>query len=108
MNLGRMIRQKDRKSQMPVCGRNEHTEFSAWEKALRFVQNRKREHGIKLRRAARWGSCHLFIFVMNVLYKYLRRSFESLGYKSLDICSNMYNKLEGENKEVPTVIQKIL
>lgn len=51
MNLGRMISQKDWESQTPVCGRNEHTE-----KALRFVQNRKREHSIKLRRAMRWAS----------------------------------------------------
>lgn len=55
MNLGRMFSQKDWKSQTPVCGRNEHTEFCAWEKALRFVQNRKREHSIKLRRAMRWA-----------------------------------------------------
>lgn len=56
MNLGRMIREKDRKSQTPVCGRNEYTEFSALGEGAKVCADQKEEACIKLRRAVRWAS----------------------------------------------------
>lgn len=55
MNLGRMIREKDRKSQMPVCGRNEHTEFSALGEGAKVCADQKEGACIKLEKSSEVG-----------------------------------------------------
>lgn len=55
MNLGRMIREKERKSQTPVCGRNEYTEFSALGEGAKVCADQKKGACIKLEKSSEVG-----------------------------------------------------